>query len=565
MTVTHLVPSTVDQDQLGRYRLVAQLGQGGMGTIHLAVTSGLGEFRKLLVVKELQRDLAQNEKFVEMFMSEAKLAARLNHPNIVQTIEAGEEDGRYFLSMEFLDGQPLTALLKRASIDPVVSLGVRLSILCEVLAGLHYAHELCDFDGTPYQIVHRDVTPHNVFVTYHGQVKLVDFGIAKAVDVESLTSAGVFKGKFAYAAPEQVRGDAVDRRGDIFAVGVMLWEVIAMKRFAAGAPTKSMVERRLNGSEPRIAEAMPSVDPLLAEICDRAMHHDPEARYATAEQLRLDLQKYVLISGETPSTPLGDLMQAKFAAERAAMSRLIDAQVKREDRSQSLVRVSSLNLPAPPASEATSPQHGLHARASAADKLAERTVVGDLEPYIEASRVDNPVGVLAPKRLEEPLEWPSELRGRSRAWPWLTAAAAFAVGLALWLWNGESPRPVPPPAASAAQEPPPSPLQPAPREPVLEPEPASPPSAAPVPEPTPRAASTPERLSPAASSQAAAEPKPWRANRQPASDEDVLPRTPAAAAPRQHSPLSSPADVGTDLRALPKRTQRPIDVEDPFQ
>ena len=168
--------------QLGRYRLVTTLGQGGMGTIWLAVAGGLGGFRKLLVVKELRWDLTRNPRFVEMFLDEAKLAARLNHPNVVQTLEAGQEDQRYFLSMEFLDGQPLSEVLLRATLDPLISLGVRLRILCGALAGLHYAHELRDYDGTTLSIVHRDVSPQNVFVTYDGQVKVVDFGIAKAAD-----------------------------------------------------------------------------------------------------------------------------------------------------------------------------------------------------------------------------------------------------------------------------------------------------------------------------------------------------------------------------------------------
>jgi serine/threonine protein kinase len=304
----------LDGDHLGRYRLVAQLGHGGMGTIHLAVTSGLGEFRKLLVVKELQRDLAMNDKFVEMFMSEAKLAARLSHPNIVQTVEAGEEDGRYFISMEFLDGQPLTELLKRQSVEPAVSLGTRLQILSDVLTGLQYAHELCDFDGTPFEIVHRDVNPHNVFVTYHGEVKLVDFGIAKAVDIESLTTAGVFKGKFAYAAPEQVRGEPVDQRSDLFAVGVMLWEAVANRRFAPGLPTRLSLDRRLQGLEPRIRDVAPEIDPALAEISDRALAVDRRDRYATAHEFRTALQRYLLVSGEAPTESLGSLMCSKFAA-----------------------------------------------------------------------------------------------------------------------------------------------------------------------------------------------------------------------------------------------------------
>src|SRR4051812_39704553 len=161
--------------QLGKYRLVATLGQGGMGTVYLALASGPGQFRKLLVVKELRQDLTRKPGFVEMFMDEAKLTARLDHPNVVQTFEAGEGHDRYYLAMEYLDGQPLSALIDRLADSNGLPLWVHIQILCEVLAGLQYAHELPDYDGTSLHVVHRDISPQNVFLTYHGQVKVVDF------------------------------------------------------------------------------------------------------------------------------------------------------------------------------------------------------------------------------------------------------------------------------------------------------------------------------------------------------------------------------------------------------
>jgi len=404
-------PSAANPEWLGRYRLVAQLGQGGMGTIQLAVTTGLGDFRKLLVVKELQRDLARNPQFVEMFMAEAMLAARLDHPNIVQTFEAGEEHGRYFLSMEFLDGQPLTQLLIRASREPVFTLGMRIQLLCDVLLGLHHAHELCDYDGTPFELVHRDVNPQNVFVTYHGQVKLVDFGIAKAADVDAKTTAGVFKGKFPYASPEQVRGEGVDRRSDLFAAGVMLWEMISLRRFAAGAPTQTSIERRLAGSEPRILEISPEIDPLLAEICDRAIHVDPQKRYSTAERFRADLQRYLLVMGEEPALPLGDLMCQKFAVERAEMRRMIDEHAKRDERMHSGVR----DLPHAPGVALGGEPGG--------DKA---TLVGDLSSLIEKTRADRRVD-------GEPVEWEGSLRHSRRPYVWAGLAALLVLGSLAWL------------------------------------------------------------------------------------------------------------------------------------
>jgi len=167
-------------------------------------------------------------------------------------------------------------------------------------------------------------------VTYHGQVKVVDFGIAKAVDTETGTAAGVFKGKFSYAAPEQVKGHVVDRRADVFAAGVMLWEMLANRRFAPGGLTEAAAEARVSGTEPRVASVAPEVDPELAAICDRAIAVDPADRYPSAEAFRADLLSHLLAQGElVQQVQLGDLIRSKFAAERLAMHRLIHAQAKR--------------------------------------------------------------------------------------------------------------------------------------------------------------------------------------------------------------------------------------------
>jgi serine/threonine protein kinase len=299
-----------------------------MGTIHLAVAGGLADFRKLLVVKELRQDLSANPRFIEMFLDEAKLAARLNHPNVVQTIEAGHEDGRYFLSMEFLDGQPYSSIWSAAEKFPAISLPIQLRILCDALAGLHYAHTLTEYDGTKLQIVHRDVSPQNIFVTYEGQVKVVDFGIAKAAVSSTLTSPGMFKGKFAYAAPEQVRGDAVDARTDVFAMGVILWETLSRKRFCDGLVIRESVTKRLSGDEPRAAH-LPKLDPRLAAICDRALAVQPEARFGSAEEFRVALDRYLAQSGQrVEQSTMQEVLAKRFAAERRSVHRLIDQHIK---------------------------------------------------------------------------------------------------------------------------------------------------------------------------------------------------------------------------------------------
>ena len=324
--------------QLGKYRLVATLGQGGMGTVYLALASGLGQFRKLLVVKELRHELTRQHGFVTMFMDEAKLAARLDHPNVVQTFEATQDNDRYFLAMEYLDGQPLSALIDRMSDSDGLPLWVHIQILCEVLSGLHYAHELLDYDGSLLHVVHRDISPQNVFVTYHGQVKVVDFGVAKAADASSLTDPGVFKGKFAYAAPEQVLGRPVDARTDIFAVGIMLWQAIAGQRFSDQVATPAAFRARAAGAEPRIRDVVPTVDPALAAICDRALSIDADERFSTAQELRSELQDYLMLQGVRVEAPeIGQFMRDAFDRERRATHLLIEQAMKNSGASDSSV------------------------------------------------------------------------------------------------------------------------------------------------------------------------------------------------------------------------------------
>jgi len=313
--------------QLGKYQLVATLGQGGMGTVYLALASGFGEFRKLLVLKELRQDLIRQEGFVSMFMDEAKLAARLSHPNVVQTFEASAVGNRYFLAMEYLDGQSLSTVLERTSRPQSARLSraMHIQILCDALEGLHYAHELLDYDGSCFQVVHRDVSPQNVFVTYHGQVKVVDFGVAKVANASVRTAPGMFVGKFSYAAPEQVLGNPVDARTDVFAVGVMLWEAIAGRPFSDQMPNPQACRARSLGLEPRITDVVPNVDPHLARICTRALSVNPEDRFASAKEFRAELQEFMQQAGvRVEASEIGQLMHEVFDAERRSLHASIE-------------------------------------------------------------------------------------------------------------------------------------------------------------------------------------------------------------------------------------------------
>jgi serine/threonine-protein kinase len=313
---------------LGKYRLIAELGHGGMSDVYLAVAKGMGGFHKLLVVKQLRPNLAEDEAFLAMFLDEARLAARLNHRNVVSTLEVGEDGGRYYIAMEYLEGQPLRRVLQRAK--ERFGIDMRLQVILEVLQGLHHAHELRDYDGTPLRVVHRDVSPHNIFITYGGDVKVVDFGVAKALDSSTETSAGVMKGKLAYMSPEQAMGPLVDRRGDVFSVGVLLWESIVGARMWGGEPAGKITERLMAGDIPSVREAAVDVPDGLARICERALGVEPEHRYGTALEMHEDLLSYADSHGvRASSDDLGARVSKVFADDRLLMQTIIERQLHR--------------------------------------------------------------------------------------------------------------------------------------------------------------------------------------------------------------------------------------------
>ncbi len=310
-----------------RYQVITTLGQGGMARVLLTLSRGPAGVSKLLVVKELRAELKDDPEFLVMFLDEARIAARLNHPNVIQTYEVSSDGEHPVIVMEYLEGQSLGALLGRVG-RKAMPVDLHLHVLAQALAGLHYAHELRDFDGTPLNVVHRDVSPHNVFVTYDGQVKLVDFGIAKAAGSTGLTRAGVFKGKIAYAAPEQIASLPVDRRADVFSLGVMVWEAIAGRRLTLGEMEGAVMRRRVDGEEPKIKDVAPETPDELARICDKATARDPADRYATAAELRAAIEGYLETSKRLGAHDVGALVETAFAADRAKIRLRIEVRMK---------------------------------------------------------------------------------------------------------------------------------------------------------------------------------------------------------------------------------------------
>jgi serine/threonine protein kinase len=332
----------------GKYRLFARLGSGGMADVYLAVAQGPMNVNRLLVIKRLREEHINDATTRSMFLAEARLAARLNHPNVIQTFEAGNENGSFFLAMEYVDGQPLSRVLttlKRQNRILEPRLAAR--ICSDALNGLHYAHELTDFDGSALEIVHRDVSPQNVMLTYEGMVKIVDFGIAKAAG-SAQTAHGVFKGKVAFMAPEQVRAEDVDRRADLFAAGIILWESVTGKYLMAESTPAATLYNLMTKAIPRASEVNPNVPKELDDIIDRALRRDVTERYQTAKEMRDDLEAFVVAAGGVRHEELGDLAKSLFADIRGK----VEEQIRTQLATLSLARsAESLRLPSHDASE----------------------------------------------------------------------------------------------------------------------------------------------------------------------------------------------------------------------
>jgi len=326
---------------LGKYRPIAELGRGGMAVVYLAASQGPRGFSKLVVVKELKEDFTQDPEFGTMFVDEARLAARLNHPNIVQTYEVAEEEKHFFLVMEYLEGQSMSAVRSRLGKLGGLMRDHQVRVLCEVLDGLAYAHDLTDYGGSPLNVVHRDVSPHNVIITYGGEVKLVDFGIAKTSDQSSQTRTGVIKGKLSYMAPEQAFGKKVDRRADLFSVGVILWEAITGKRMWKGMAEGAIAHRLSLGDIPKITDFVSDPPPPLRVICERALAPRAEDRFPTATAMRQELEAYLATLANKPTArDLGRLVSEAFREERAKLAGLVEDQMK-------LLRALGPTSPAP--------------------------------------------------------------------------------------------------------------------------------------------------------------------------------------------------------------------------
>lgn len=272
---------------IGRYQLLVPIASGGMATVYLALARAEFGFERQVAVKLIHPHL-QEAEFKRSLVEEAKLAARIRHPNVVQTIDVGEDDVGIYLVMDYVEGGPLRRLMEPEVGMPV---GVLLRLLVDSLRGLHAAHELRDEAGVPLDVVHRDFTPHNILVGLDGVARLADFGIAKAAGRSGHTATGVIKGKYGYMAPEQAMGRAVDRRCDVWAAGVIAWEIVARRCLHGTDSDAATLLAIVSNDAPLLSSVAPSVPVTLDAVVAQALCRDVRARIASAEALATSLER----------------------------------------------------------------------------------------------------------------------------------------------------------------------------------------------------------------------------------------------------------------------------------
>lgn len=277
-----------------RYRVLKRLAAGGMAEVFVAESAGIEGFKKQVAIKRVLPALSRKQQFIEMFLDEARLSAYLSHSNVVSVFDIGVGDGTYFIVMEFVDGADLKHVIDyRKKIGVPLPVESAVYIATKICQGLAYAHELTAADGRPLDIVHRDITPANVLITKHGEVKIVDFGLAKASSQLAESDQGVIKGKFGYLAPETVMEIGVDHRVDVFAVGIILWEMLSAQRLFLGKNDYTTVQLVRSAVIPPLSSVNPTVPPELERILARALARDRDARYQTARDFGRDLTRFM--------------------------------------------------------------------------------------------------------------------------------------------------------------------------------------------------------------------------------------------------------------------------------
>jgi serine/threonine protein kinase len=352
--------------RFGKYTLLRKLATGGMAELFLALQKSVAGFEKLLVIKRILPAMNQDRAFIDMLLHEARIAATLTHANIVQIFDVGHVDGTYYIAMEHVHGEDLRGIVRQMRKKGVIEFPLEhaIGIMVGVTAGLSYAHERRDLDGSPLNIVHRDISPQNVVVTFSGDVKVVDFGIAKSDTKASIgmeTQSGKLKGKVPYMSPEQARGEAIDARTDVFAVGVMLFELTTGRRLFKGASEFETLKLICDREYPRPSSVRPGYPPELEGIVMRALSKDRETRFQSAREVQSALEEFVRreripVSNVALTQYMQSLFEEKLLAQKEQilqgkqLADIIDLQQPQDPNAQDQdLRLSSSVLSAPSA------------------------------------------------------------------------------------------------------------------------------------------------------------------------------------------------------------------------
>ncbi|MBL93188.1 MAG: serine/threonine protein kinase [Myxococcales bacterium] len=322
--------------RFGKYNLLKRIAVGGMAEIFLARQEGLEGFEKMICIKRIRPHLSNQPNFVTMFLNEAKLAARLNHPNIAQIYDLGRINDSYFIAMEHISGRDMSRIIPKAQTKGIgFPMVYALKVAANVCDGLNYAHTKTDAYGNPLHIVHRDVTPENCLVGFNGTVKLVDFGIAKANTQLEETQAGELKGKLSYMSPEQAMGEPLDHRSDIFSLGAILYEWITSARIFTGENEMAILKEIVDGHIYRPSYFKDNVPEPVENILMRALEKDREKRYQSAWEMQYDIDTYLASCEFTPSNIhlanfLKQIFEDEIQDEQEQLVRLRNEQVYQE-------------------------------------------------------------------------------------------------------------------------------------------------------------------------------------------------------------------------------------------
>lgn len=339
------------------------LARGGMAEVFLARMSGFGGFAKLLVIKRILPHLNDDPEFHEMFLNEGRVTARLNHSNICQVYELGEVDGEVFLAMEYLEGLPWYDLVPLLPRGRGVELRVTATVLGQICEGLRFAHEHTDVDGEPMPIVHRDVSPQNLFITNEGVCKLLDFGVSKVLTEGSRTRSGMLKGKLPYMAPEQIRGEPIDARADVFSMGIVLWEALTGGRLFQRDSDYQIWKAITEEEVPRVTSRVPGLPMAIDTVIARALERDVTRRYPTIRAFAVELREVADRAGGTfDAATLGQIMKSLGAGKLAEKNERISRAIGRPTRASDPPPLPAAITQPPPMIEPSVTQHSIALR-----------------------------------------------------------------------------------------------------------------------------------------------------------------------------------------------------------